>query len=261
MVTLWPAAVVVLPVRRPFVVSVAELTDAVLLDEEEAATCAPGGTSPPAMTVTADATVCMVVPDATRGPSWKLGAAGALMGNDPAGHKHAQLHPPLLAACSALIAADLLLPEPATTVTAALAFEVVVAPRRASLVRVAVLTALVAEDEEDAAAALTEPDAAAATTVTALPFAVTEDPAMVFIVVVVIVVVVVMVVVLLLSPEPACTVTVAVLELLPDAAWTETAVAIAPTEDEFEELLAELEVPFPPTAWTVTALPTALVVV
>jgi hypothetical protein len=94
MLTAWPAGVVVDAARISLVVSVAELTDDVLDDEVEAAACAPGGAEPPATTVTADATVCIVLAGAPMEPSWNEGAAGASMGNDPAGHMHRQLQPP-----------------------------------------------------------------------------------------------------------------------------------------------------------------------
>lgn len=46
-------------------------------------------------------TVCIVLM-LIIGPSWKAGGGGgAAMGNEPAGHAHAQWHPPLAAACSA----------------------------------------------------------------------------------------------------------------------------------------------------------------
>jgi hypothetical protein len=85
-------------------------------------------------------------------PSWseKDGAAGALMGNEPAGHMQRQLHPPFWAACSADATDALLDPEPAMTVTAALALEVVEALMRPSLVRVAVLMEGAANDDEPA---------------------------------------------------------------------------------------------------------------
>jgi hypothetical protein len=88
-------------------------------------------------------------------PSWseKDGAAGALMGNEPAGHMQRQLHPPFWAACSADATDALLDPEPAMTVTAAPALEVVEALMRPSLVRVAVLMEDAAEDEPARAAA------------------------------------------------------------------------------------------------------------
>lgn len=237
MVTPCPAVVVVLAARRLLVVSVAESTDTELLEVDDAAACALGGTSPPAMTVTADATVCIVLPVAAIGPSWKLGAAGALMGNEPAGHMQRQLQPPLLAACSALTAAVLLLPEPATTVTAAPALDVVVAPMRASLVSVAVFTVLVEVEAGGAVVALMAPDPEPATTVTALPLAaawVAEETRLE--------------IELLLppEPEPACTVTVAFaavaptlvnrelldrVELLPDPGCTVKAAATIPLDD------------------------------
>lgn len=61
-VTPAPAAEVVDPASRPSVVKVAESIDTDVLDEE--ACCTPGGTSPPAEIVIADATVCRVFPGA-----------------------------------------------------------------------------------------------------------------------------------------------------------------------------------------------------
>jgi hypothetical protein len=89
------------------------------------------------------------------------------MGKEFAGHRHWQLQPPLFAACSVALA---LPPDPAFTVTAAPAPDVVDAPIRASLVRVAVLIDVVVEDE-DAATAATDPDPPA-DTFTVLLFAV-----------------------------------------------------------------------------------------
>ena len=73
----------------------------------------------------AEATVCMVLPDgfALMEPSWKGWAWAADMGNEPAGHMQAQLHPPFAAAAAPVAA--LAPPAPATTVTAAFAAAVV----------------------------------------------------------------------------------------------------------------------------------------
>ena len=166
-VTPGPAGAAADPARRPAVVRVAELTLTVeLLLDEATACCAPGGAGP-ATTVIADAMVCIVLaawPLADMEPSWKGCAWGADMGNEPAGHMHAQLQPPLAAAASALA----LPPEPATTVTAAAAAVVVDAATRASGVRVAELTEAAAEEEDVAAAlAVPFPDPPPATTVTA----------------------------------------------------------------------------------------------
>lgn len=230
-VTPSPAADVVEAARRPSRVSVAEST-LTLLEDVEAAACAPGGNSPPATTVTADAMVCIVLADAAMGPSWNAGGGGAFMGKDPAGHEHMQRQPPFAAACSAA-AALAVPPEPAMTVAAAPAFEVVDAAIRASLVSVPVLAEPVEDDEEeDAAAASGEPVPAPATTVTALAFAVawawevdelelelelselefSELPE---------------------PPDPACTVTV------PPA-------ATAPLTELVDEPLVELELLLPP---------------
>ena len=53
-------------------------------------------------------------------PNCKAGACDADMGNEPAGHWHAQLQPPFAAAWAAP-SGELLLPEPAITVTAGMA--------------------------------------------------------------------------------------------------------------------------------------------
>lgn len=177
-------------------------------------------------------------------PSWKGCAWGADMGNEPAGHMHAQLQPPFAAAAAALFP-----PEPATTVTADPAGLVVEAAMRASGVSVAELTEADAL-EEDVAAAFAElfPDPPPATTVTApaaAPAAVAlefDEP----------------------EPDPATTVIAAaaaplveLVELLPLPASTVTAAGAAP----FARALVEL-VPLPPPepACTVTAFPAGVTV-
>lgn len=115
-VTPGPAGAAAEPARRPAVVSVAELTCTVEVDDEEATACwAPGGAGP-ATTVMADAMVCMVLPVLME-LSWKGWACGADMGNEPDGHMQAQLQPPFAVAAAALPPE----PPPATTVTAAAA--------------------------------------------------------------------------------------------------------------------------------------------
>ena len=129
-VTPGPAGAAAVPWRRPAVVSVALFTLTVEVEEVETTAWAPGGAGPPATTViapgaAAEATVCMVLPDgfALMEPSWKGWAWAADMGNEPAGHMQAQLHPPFAAATAPVAA--LAPPAPATTVTAAFAAAVV----------------------------------------------------------------------------------------------------------------------------------------
>lgn len=152
------------------------------------------------------------------------------MGNEPAGHRHAQLHPPF-AAAAADAALLFLPPEPATTVTAEEAAVVVEAAIRASGVRVAELTE--APALEDVAWAVPFFAPPPATTVTA-PAGLLE---------------------LDFEPEPATTVTAAApappVERVELIATTVTAAA-APLAD-----LVEL-VPLP--AWTVTGLPAGVTV-
>lgn len=207
MVTPWPAAVVVVAARRPAGLRVAE-SMLTLLDELDAtAGWAPGGAEPPATTVTADACICKVVAEELSAPNENDGAAGALIGNEPAGHKHRQLHPPLLAACSADVAFPLP-PEPATTVTAAPAAEVVVVAMRPSFVRDAVLIDDAADNEP-----LAEPEPARM--LAALPFTVAvafdppPPPATTVTEPAVAAFAVAPLDELLLCPVPACTVTVA----------------------------------------------------
>jgi hypothetical protein len=144
MVTPGPAAVVVPGPTRPAVVSVAELmltVDEVLV---AAASDRPAGTSPPAEMVMAEATVCMVLAAGAMElmePSMNGGACAADMGNDPAGHKHAQLQACCCATCPAFTAVpfELPLPLPAMIVTPVPGAVVVFVAMRASGVRVAEL--------------------------------------------------------------------------------------------------------------------------
>lgn len=169
-VTPGPAGAAADPASRPAVVSVAELTLTVELLLLLCTACwAPGGAGP-ATTVMADAMVAIVLAEGPllMEPSWKGCACGADMGNEPAGHMHAQLQPPFAAAWApAALLAVPFPPEPATTVTADPAGFVVDAATRASGVSVAELTE--AEALEDVAAAFAElfPDPPPATTVTA----------------------------------------------------------------------------------------------
>jgi len=216
-VTPGPAGAAAEPASRPAVVSVAELMLMVELLLLLCTACwAPGGAGP-ATTVTADAMVAIVLAEGPlpMEPSWKGCAWGADMGNEPAGHMHAQLQPPFAAAAAALFP-----PEPATTVTADPAGFVVDAATRASGVSVAELTDADVL-EEDVAAAFAElfSDPPPATTVTApaaAPAAVAlefDEP----------------------EPDPATTVTAAaaaplveLVELLPLPASTVTAAGAAP---------------------------------
>lgn len=222
-VTPGPAGAAAEPASRPAVVRVAELMlTAELLLLLCTACWAPGGAGP-ATTVMADAMVAIVLAEGPllMEPSWKGCAWGADMGNEPAGHMHAQLQPPFAAAAApAALLAVLLPPEPATTVTADPAGFVVDAATRASGVSVAELTEANVL-EEDVAAAFAEPfpDPPPATTVTAptaAPAAVAlefDEP----------------------EPDPATTVTAAaaappveLVELLPLPASTVTAAGAAP---------------------------------
>jgi hypothetical protein len=264
MVTPSPAAVVVLAANKPFVVSVAESTETLLLEElmAAAADLAPAGASPPATTVTAaEATVCMVLPGSLMDPIWKGCAFGASIGHDPAGHMQEHAQPPFLAASSAVdalpaaAAEPVAEPEPATTVTAASAAEVVVAPARPAAVRDSMLTDSIDVEDEDVAAAAAEPASVPAMTVTGPPVAAlaTVSP---------------LAVAFPSDPDPACALAVIIPFIEPladsvpfsDPAITVTAAAAAPLEELLSEPPVALAVPFP-SAWTVTALPTALVVV
>jgi hypothetical protein len=249
-VTPGPAGAAADPASRPAVVSVAELMLTVELLLLLCTACwAPGGAGP-ATTVMADAMVAIVLAEGPllMEPSWKGCAWGADIGNEPAGHMHAQLQPPFAAAAAA--AAVLFPPEPATTVTADPAGFVVDAATRASGVSVAELTE--AEPlEEDVAAAFAElfPEFPPATTVTA-PAAAAAAVALEFDEP---------------EPDPATTVTAAaaaaplvdLVELLPLPASTVTAAGAAP----FALALVEL-VPLPPPepACTVTAFPAGVTV-
>ena len=217
-VTPGPAGAAAEPASRPAVVSVAELMLTVELLLLCTACWAPGGAGP-ATRVTADAMVAIVLADGPllMEPSWKGCAWGADMGNEPAGHMHAQLQPPFAAATApAALLAVLSPPEPATTVTADPAGFVVDAATRASGVSVPELTEAEAL-EEDVAAAFAEPfpDPPPATTVTApaaaaAAAAVEPEP----------------------EPDPATTVTAAaaapLVELLPLPASTVMAAGAAP---------------------------------
>ena len=235
MVIAWPAAVVVVVATRPAWLSVAE-SMLTLLDELDGTACwAPDAAESPATPVTADACVRMVLAEALMAPNENDGAGGAFIGNEPAGQIHWQLHPPLLAACSA----DVAFPasEPAISVTAAPATEVVVVPMRPSFVSEAVFTEDDVSDEPLA-------ELKSARKLKALPFAVAVgfDP---------------------LAP-PATTVTrpdVASLAAAPldepllasEPACTDTVTAEAPTLDEpLAKLLVEVAFPSEP-ARTVTA--------
>jgi hypothetical protein len=86
-------------------------------------------------------------------PSWKAGAGGGAMGNEPAGHRQEQLQPPFAAARAAAAAASSPLPpEPAMTVTAGIAAVVFDAPARPGGVKDAVLIEAMEDDDEVAAA-------------------------------------------------------------------------------------------------------------
>ena len=263
MVTPGPAADVVPGPTRLAVVSVAE--SMLTVDEEAvvAASFKPGGTSPPAEMVMAEATVCMVLPVGAEAmelmePSMNGGACDAAMGNDPAGHKHAQLQACCCAICSALatVPLELPLPVPAMTVTPVPGAVVVFVAMRASGVRVPELMDA-AELVFASALAVAFPPPTPAMTVTPPPGAVfppavafaaeAEEP----------------------DPEPATTVTAAAappllvvaaavaLEPLPLPATTVTAAAAPPLVELVEPCAAaeaevELE-PLPSPATTVTA--------
>ena len=247
MVTPGPAGAAAEPATRPAVVRVAELTLTVELLDEAMACCAPGGAGP-ATTVIADAMVCIVLAEGPvlMEPTWKGWACGADMGNEPAGHMHAQLHPAFAAATPVLFP-----PEPATTVTAAAAAVVVEAATRASGVRVAELTEAAALDGDvvaELAVPFPAPPPATTVTAAAAPVAVVlelEEP----------------------EPDPATTVTAAaaaplveLVELLPLPATTVTAAAVAPLAwAELAEFVALLPPPEP--ACTVTGLPAGVTVV
>jgi hypothetical protein len=216
-VTPGPAGAAAEPASRPAVVSVAELTLTVELLLLCTTCWAPGGAGP-ATTVMADAMVAIVLAEGLlpMEPSWKGCACGADMGNEPAGHMHAQLQPPFAAAAAVLFP-----PEPATTVTADAAADVVDAAISASGVSVPELTEADALEEDVAAAfaelfpeppppATTVMASAAAPAAVALEF---EDP----------------------EPDPATTVTAAaaaplieLVELFPLPASTVTAAGAAP---------------------------------
>lgn len=99
-VTPGPAAVVVLAAFNALVVRVAESMAGA--DELDCASAVgmPAGGDPPAMMVTPDPAAAVDVrrvvglPMLPMAPvcSWKGGGWGALMGNNPAGHAHWQLH-------------------------------------------------------------------------------------------------------------------------------------------------------------------------
>lgn len=114
-VTPGPAAVVVLAALRALVVRVAESMAAAELDCASAVGI-PAGGEPPAMMVTPDpeavevrSVVGLAMEPMAPVWSWKGGAWAALIGNNPAGHAHWQLHAEPWAAA----AAGAPVPEPA----------------------------------------------------------------------------------------------------------------------------------------------------
>lgn len=253
-----------------------------LLGEDETAASAPGA---PALAMAAlEACVCMVVAGGSIEPSWNDCGLGGSMGNEPAGQRHLQAQEP---ACSAEAAALPVDPAPATTVTGLPAFEVVVAATRGPLESLAI-SIEACEALPFAVAVPLEPDPPPATTVTGpapdLPadaaFAeplLLPDPACT--------------VITggaplfdaepfeaLMPPAPACTVTAAgapLFELLfpepieefpmpPAPAWTVMVGGFAPAAEVDTLPARAIDVPFPPldpSAFTVTALPAAVVVV